>query len=39
MSKAQDILEEARELIEEFCEDCRLRSMTDIHSKVVNLTC
>jgi len=29
MSKAQDILEEARELIEEFCEDCRLRNMTD----------
>jgi len=29
MSKAQDILEEAKELIEEFCEDCRLRNMTD----------
>ena len=29
MSKAQDILEEAKELIEEFCEDCRLRNMTN----------
>ena len=29
MSKARDILEEAKELIEEFCEDCRLRNMTD----------
>jgi len=29
MNKAQDILEEAKELIEEFCEDCRLRNMTD----------
>ena len=29
MSKAQGILEEARELIEEFCEDRRLRNMTD----------
>jgi len=29
MNKAQDILEEAKEFIEEFCEDCRLRNMTD----------
>jgi len=29
MSETQDILEEAKELIEEFCEDCRLRNMTD----------